>query len=541
MKFLTPAMALLARLGVARGLALVAVIGALPALLLAFTAYSPSSLALAAGVCAVLVAWLLAAVNATIALEYNRLVSVTERVSAGELMDDRQHATGSDSASRLTGSVMKMSGRLGDIVRQVRSSADVIVFGARDIAAGNTELAQRSQEQAAALEQTASGMEQLAASAQQNASDCARASRLAGEARGVAGDAAGQMRRLAETMTNIDGSARRVADILSTVEGIAFQTNILALNAAVEAARAGDQGRGFAVVASEVRTLAQRSAQAAKEIKTLIAQSVDDVEQGKRLAGAAEATMGNVVGSVQQVSEVIAGIAHASAEQNAGIAAINEAIVEIDSANQQNAAMVEEASAAAASFEHEARQLVEAVSRFKTDRGADRDYVVGLVKDGVAHARKRGAKRACADFNDPHGAFSHGEYYIFALDLHSGRRLAYMPDPREIGKDAMVLQDADGRFYGRDIVETARTHGVGWLDLKILNPKTGRVEPKSVYFERAGDMVLGCGIYKSAELQSSFEPGKPVHPAVVRLHAPRPPMRSVPAVKAAPRRVAGAK
>ncbi|WBY01630.1 methyl-accepting chemotaxis protein [Ramlibacter tataouinensis] len=432
----------------------------------------------------------------------SRLIRMTERVSAGELVNSRE-SMGEDStnndSSQLWAAILKMNDRLAEIVRQVRASAEGIVLSARDIAEGNHHLAQRTQAQAASLEQTASGMEELAASAQQNASDCSRASELATGAREVAGKAATQMQQLAATMRQIDESARRVGDILSTVEGIAFQTNILALNAAVEAARAGEQGRGFAVVATEVRNLAQRSAAAAKEIKGLIADSVGSVEQGRRMVGAAEGTLMDVVGCVKDVSDVIAGIAMASAEQRAGVEAINQAVVQIDSANQQNATLVEEASAAAASFEHEAAQLLDVVSRFKLDRGAERGKVVSMVKEAVAHLRKLGAQRACADFNDHRGRFVRGEYYIFALDLADGKRLAYAPDLSLVGTSGVDLRDADGRLYGHDILNLARQHGSGWTDFKILNPRTGRIEPKSVYVEVVDRVVLGCGIYSSTE------------------------------------------
>jgi hypothetical protein len=171
---------------------------------------------------------------------------------------------------------------------------------------------------------------------------------------------------------------------------------------------------------------------------------------------------------------------------------------------------VEQASAAAASFEQESARLLEVVSRFKTDRAVDRGRVIEMVKQAVQHLRKVGAKQACADFNDRSGPFVHGEYYIFALGL-DGKRLAYAPDTRQVGTDSFLLRDADGRAYGRDIVELGKAHGFGWCDLKILNPKTGKVEPKSVYVERVQDVVLGCGIYRSEE-QLAASPVVPRRP-----------------------------
>jgi methyl-accepting chemotaxis protein len=506
---LAPAFAILKRLNFSAGFALAGVLFLLPlGIALAYlglwggtAATPPAPVAVLIGLLLLLAVYMLTAVYLYMVFGVERLVRVTQRVAAGELIVSKEsfgeESTNTDS-SNLWRSILTMNDRLGEIVRQVRTSAQSIVLSARDIAEGNEHLAQRTQEQAAALEQTASGMEQLASTAQQNANDCARANQLAAGAREVAGKAAGQMQQLAETMQRIDGSARRVGDILSTVEGIAFQTNILALNAAVEAARAGDQGRGFAVVATEVRSLAQRSAVAAKEIKALIAESVDSAEQGSRMVDTAEATMNEVVTSVRAVGEVIGGIATASREQSAGIESINQAVVQIDSGNQQNATLVEEASAAAQSFEQEAARLLDVVSRFKTDRSADRGRVIGIVKAAAEHVRKVGPERACADFNDRDGRFGRGEQYVFAIGL-DGRRLAYAPDTRLVGTDIFQLRDADGRAYGRDIVEQGRENGFGWCELKILNPKTNQVEPKSVYVERVGDMVIGAGIYRSDE------------------------------------------
>lgn len=427
-----------------------------------------------------------------------RLIRVAERVASGELVVGNQRRvqeTDRHDSARLWSSIMRMNENLAAIVQQVRTSAETIENGARSIAEGNGQLAERTQEQAASLEETASGIEELAATAQQNAQHCAEANRLATRTRDVAGDAAQRMQEAVATMQEIDAGSRRVAEILSTVQGIAFQTNILALNAAIEAARAGHQGRGFAVVAGEVRTLAQRSAEAAREIQALVGASAASVQKGRTLVSAAEATMGEVVDSVEQVTLVLDEIARASQEQSAGVEEISRAIAQVDTATQQNAALVEESHSAAESFQREARQLVEVVGRFKTDRAEDRGQVVALVKAAAAHLRKHGVQRACADFMDRNGAFVHGEHYVVALDLNC-RLLAFPPNPAKVGSDDSNLRDADGRYFSRTTVALAKAHGSGWYDYRMTNPRTGRVEPKSMYFERVDDVVLGCGIYR---------------------------------------------
>jgi methyl-accepting chemotaxis protein len=477
--------------------------------LLGRDALPPAQLYGVVGALCALAIYALLALRTFVSVGIARIIAITDRIASGELVTDGLHAAvaGTQDAGRLWNSIMRMNGTLSDIVKQVRSSAEAIASASHVIAEGNSQLAQRTQEQAASLEETASGIEQLAASAQQNAEGCARANDLAGLSREVAAQAAERMQQVTATMKKIDTSARRVGEILGTVEGIAFQTNILALNAAVEAARAGDQGRGFAVVAAEVRNLAQRSASAAKEIQSLIGESLGNVEKGRQLVEAAEATMTRVVGSVEEVTQVLGTIALASREQSAGVQEINLAIAQVDAVTQQNAALVEEAAGAAESFQHEARQLVEVVGRFKTDRNQDRGRVIALVKAGVAHVRQHGIKRAAADFHDRNGRFRRDEDYLVALDALNCTLLAFPPAPHRVGEDDSHSQDADGRHYARDIVDQAKARGQGWYDYSMPNPRTGQVEPKSMYFERIDNVVIGCGIYRR-EAAARHPPGR---------------------------------
>ncbi len=258
---------------------------------------------------------------------------------------------------------------LHTIVDQIREGTDAISAAASEIAAGNGDLSQRTEQQAASLEETASSMEELTATVRQTAENARQASELAGSAAQVASQGGAVVGRVVDTMTAINASSRRIVDITSVIDGIAFQTNILALNAAVEAARAGEQGRGFAVVASEVRSLAQRSASAAREIKQLIDDSVEQVDTGTRLVDEAGRTMAEIVSSVQRVTGIIDDISTATREQSTGLGQINQSVLQLDEGIQQNAALVEEASAAARSLEQQSAQLVQTVAAFRQEAG----------------------------------------------------------------------------------------------------------------------------------------------------------------------------
>ncbi len=239
------------------------------------------------------------------------------------------------------------------------------VTHAHKIATGNADLSRRTETQAAQLQETATSMGELTATVRQNTQREQDANRLAMDASQIARRGGAAVSEVVETMQAISASSRKIVDIIEVIEGIAFQTNILALNAAVEAARAGEQGRGFAVVASEVRTLAQRSAEAAKEIKGLIGDSVNQVESGSLRVDQAGATMQEIVRAVQQVGEVLSQMTQASAQQSAGIEHVNQAVERLETVTQQNASLVEETAAAAASMAEEVEQLQSAVDAFK--------------------------------------------------------------------------------------------------------------------------------------------------------------------------------
>jgi len=295
--------------------------------------------------------------------------NVAQRVASGDLSADID-VSSRDETGMVMSSLREMNHSLAQVVGQVRGSTDAIATASAQIASGNMDLSARTEGQASSLEETASAMEELTATVRQNADNARHANQLAMSASSVAADGGKVVGQVITTMEGISAASRKIVDIIGVIDGIAFQTNILALNAAVEAARAGEQGRGFAVVASEVRSLAQRSATAAKEIKQLIDDSVQQMNSGTVLVQQAGSTMEQVVASVRRVSDVVAEISSASAEQSSGIEEVNKAIVQIDETTQQNAALVEQAAAAAAALQEQAAQLAAVMSRFRLS-GAD--------------------------------------------------------------------------------------------------------------------------------------------------------------------------
>ena len=307
------------------------------------------------------------AVARAVSRPLNEAVSVAERVAQGDLTVDIR-SDSKDETGMLMHSLRAMNDSLNKIVSEVRYGTDAITTASQEIATGNLDLSSRTEEQAGSLEETASAMEELTATVKQNADNARQANQLAASASDVASQGGEVVGQVVQTMEGITESSNRIADIITVIDGIAFQTNILALNAAVEAARAGEQGRGFAVVASEVRSLAQRSASAAKEIKQLIDDSVQKVGAGSQLVERAGATMSEVVASVKRVTDVVAEISAASSEQSTGIEEINRAITQMDEVTQQNAALVEEAAAAAQSLQDQAGRLSQVVSVFKIQR-----------------------------------------------------------------------------------------------------------------------------------------------------------------------------
>ncbi|MFC0398165.1 methyl-accepting chemotaxis protein [Paraburkholderia rhizosphaerae] len=317
--------------------------------------------------------------------EPQQAAQLAARIATGDLT--QIVSVRANDSSSMMAAMSAMQDRLQRAIGEIRHSAEAIASATQQIAAGNNDLSQRTEQQAASLQETSASMEQLTATVKQNADNARQASGLANNASDIATKGNEVVSRVIGTMGEINDSSRQIADIIGVIEGIAFQTNILALNAAVEAARAGEQGRGFAVVAGEVRSLAQRSATAAKEIKQLIGASVERVNNGSTLVEQAGATMGEILQAVRRVTDIMGEIAAASEEQSSGISQVGRAVTQMDEVTQQNAALVEQASAAAASLQNQAARLRDAVNAFRVGDAqlatAQRVALPGVAKPAI--------------------------------------------------------------------------------------------------------------------------------------------------------------
>ena len=289
--------------------------------------------------------------------------AVARRIAAGDLSTPIALRPGDRHS--LLAAMREMQSSLRAVIENIQGAAESVTTASSEIAQGNQDLSGRTEQQASSLQQTTSSMVQLTTTVQHNSASARQASALAEAASGVAVRGGQAVGSVVQRMEEIQGSSRKITEIIGVIDGIAFQTNILALNAAVEAARAGEQGRGFAVVAAEVRTLAQRSAEAAREIKTLISDSVEKVEGGSRLVQDAGQTMDEIVEQVRRVAALVGEITRASIEQESGIGQIGQAMEQLDRMTQQNAALVEQSTAAAESLREQARRLSETVSTFR--------------------------------------------------------------------------------------------------------------------------------------------------------------------------------
>ena len=420
-----------------------------------------------------------------------------QRIASGDL-SEREEVTRNDEIGQLQKAISSITLGLANVIWNVKNGTDMIATASNEIATGNQDLSSRTEEQASSLEETASSMEELTSTVRQNADNARQANQLTVSATEVASKGGVVVEEVVKTMHDIHESSKRIADIINVIDGIAFQTNILALNAAVEAARAGEQGRGFAVVATEVRNLAQRSATAAQEIKDLINDSVGKVEAGNQLVEQAGVTMREIVESVKRVSDIMMEIAEASREQTDGIEQVNQAITQMDQVTQQNAALVEESAAAAESMRNQTVELLKQVDLFKLrtmDMGTADEAVV-LVKKAVQSIHQVGSEQTFADINNPFGGYTDRDLYVVVYDT-SGRNLAHGANPKLIGQQLIDAKDGAGKLYVKERVELVQGNSSAWQDYMFLNPISKQMEPKAMYLERVGELIVGCGIYKT--------------------------------------------
>jgi methyl-accepting chemotaxis protein len=427
-----------------------------------------------------------------------RALLAAQQITQGDLTG--QHvAGGDDEVGRLQTAVKNLQESIFKVVQDVRSGTTTVAGTASQINRDNTAMADRTRNQAEYIQSTAASMEQITATVQQNADNAEQANKLVISATDNAvkgGDVVGQV---VQTMASIKDSSRKIVDIIGVIDSIAFQTNILALNAAVEAARAGEQGRGFAVVATEVRMLAKRSAAAAKEIKQLIADSVDKVDSGNKLVDVAGKTMDEIVASVKQVADFMQTISTGSREQSAGILSVNKAIAHLDETTKRNAALVKETTQTARGINEHAVSLLQAVSGFNlgTREFGTPEEAVELVKRGLDFLAQHGNAALCEEINKfSKSSLVDRDLYLMVLNLSDCVFKAHGNNPRIVGFCAAQSKDADGKLFVADMAQLAKTSGSGWIDYKWNHPVTNEILVKTSYVERAGDVLLGCGVYK---------------------------------------------
>ncbi|HET7795480.1 MAG TPA: methyl-accepting chemotaxis protein [Rhizobacter sp.] len=425
-------------------------------------------------------------------------LDIAQKLTAGDLTS-QYSVKRRDEFGQLMLALSGMKDRFFKVVSDVRTGTTTVASTSSQISRDNSSLSERTTTQSDSLQNTAASMEQITITVKQNADNAEQANKLVLQASDQAVKGGQVVTEVVTTMGSIKDSSRKIADIIGVIDGIAFQTNILALNAAVEAARAGEQGRGFAVVAAEVRTLAQRSATAAKEIKALIGDSVEKVDAGSKLVDDAGKTMTEIVASVKHVASLMKEMASASHEQSLGIQTVNQAITDIDGMVKMNAKLVQDASQTAVSLNEQAVSLLKSVSGFNlgTREHGNADEAAALVKQGIAFFKEHGKEALIAEINKlGKGRFIDRDLYLMAIGSNDSVFYAHGNNARVLGAGP-VSKDVDGKPFVQDMAALARSGGQGWVDYKWAHPVTNEIRLKSSYVERAGDLAIACGIYKS--------------------------------------------
>lgn len=469
-----------------------------PVLLLGLTnVLMPGGFALMAwlsGLVMLLVVYLTLAMWLALSSDIAQVQSVLQHVLKGDLRVTPV-VRGQDEISGLLTMAAQLGSSISALVANVRSNAAFVAHAGQSLAAGNRELSDRTEQQAANLEQTAASVEDLSSNVQDNAHMAGQANTQAASVRDVAEHGEAAMNTAITSVEVIQATAKRMDEIVGVIDGLAFQTNILALNAAVEAARAGESGRGFAVVASEVRSLAQRSAASSKEIRQLIGASSTQVAasvQSIRLAGS---QLAQIVSGIRDVAGKMAQISSSSAAQSTGLSEITSAVRQLDEITQRNAHMVAHAVSQARHLEHRASTLVEGFAMYQLQQGTPEE-AMQLVARAMQHAKRTQAGGSfLRDITDPAQGFFDRDMYVFVLDRR-GTYLAFGGNSAKVGTLVQDIPGIDGQGLVDAIFQQAAIEP-GWVEYDITNPSTGRVQSKMSYVVQAGELAVGCGVYKN--------------------------------------------
>ena len=447
----------------------------------------------AVGAAGLLVLYALLALHASLASDLAGLARMMELTTGGDLCA-RAEIHGRDEVGSMAESLDRMVLTLSSMVADIRSNAALVAHAGQSLAHGNRSLADRTEQQAANLEETAASVEQLSSAVQNNAQTAQSADARAAAVRKAADAGSEAMARAVQSVEAIQQGARRMTEIIGVIDSIAFQTNILALNAAVEAARAGEQGRGFAVVAAEVRTLAKRSGDAAREIRELISASVTQVETSAGLIRSAGEGITEMAGGIRSVAASMSEISGSSAEQSTGLREVSAAVQQLDQITQHNAQMVGHAVQQAEALEIRASTLSRAVSAFRLQQGTAEEAIT-LVGRAMALHKTTSRDQFLRSITDEKQPFHDRDMYVFVLDT-AGTYLAFGGNPAKVGTRVQDIPGIAGDRLVSDIVAQA-DRGPGWVEYDITNPATGAVQTKMSYVSQAGDLYVGCGVYKT--------------------------------------------
>lgn len=492
--FMRPGIYVMRRLGFSSKLALLAGVAVLAQVVVASLQGVASEVFwLALGVAVLGVVYLAAALQISMARDMRQLGMAMHRAAHGDLCA-RARLNGTDELAQMGAQLDQMVLTLSAMVADIRSNAALVSHAGQTLASDNRELANRTEQQAASLEQTVVSVAQLSATANGNAQTAGVTDQRAIALRTMADACRQAMTRAVDSVQGIQSNAKRMGEIIQVIDSIAFQTNILALNAAVEAARAGEQGRGFAVVAAEVRTLARRSAEAACEIRGLIGTSVQQVEASAGLIRETGSGIASMVDEIRGLAGHVSDISQSITEQQTGLGEISAVVQQLDQITQRNASMAGDALHQALTLESRAHTLAQAVQNFRLQQGTAEEASALVARAAALHSDYP-REVFLRTLTDPGQPYYDRDMYVFALNA-AGAYQAFGGNPAKVGTYVQDIPGVAGDQLLHAIVTQAE-RGAGWVEYDITNPTTGTVQTKMSFVQRAGDLYLGCGVYKS--------------------------------------------